>query len=423
MTFHHNLAEKVSLGLYWAATSLIAPFLGLYLKKRVRRGKEHPERWREKQGFASAERPSGKLIWLNAVGLGEVMALRGLIIELHTRDPEFHFLVTSSTQASAAFFAQNLPPNTQHQFLRLDSPVFTWRFLGHWRPDLALWSEQDVWPGLVRQTALRNIPQALINLRMSETSFRNKTHVRALFRTTYKKFALISAQEQNTAKALKKLVAREDIQIDGSLKPHCPPLFVDPETRAEFAAATVGRPIWLAAPCHPQDEDLALAAQRLLSTKGGSPLLILAPRYPSRTDEILAKLDGLSVKVRSRGELPDPQTQIYLADTFAEMGLWYSSAEQALIGGTFSAVEGHNPWEALQLGCGVLHGPRVKNFASDFETLGQAGACFAVHSTEDVVTLITSPPTRGLESFERLQDAYRTKLRTLTDQLLGLVQA
>ena len=80
MTFHHNLTEKVSLGLYWAATSLIAPFLGLHLKKRVRRGKEHPERWREKQGFASAQRLSGKLIWLNAVGLGEVLALRGLII-------------------------------------------------------------------------------------------------------------------------------------------------------------------------------------------------------------------------------------------------------------------------------------------------------------------------------------------------------
>ena len=423
MTFHHNLTEKVSLGLYWAATSLIAPFLGLHLKKRVRRGKEHPERWREKQGFASAERPSGKLIWLNAVGLGEVMALRGLIIELHTRNPEFYFLVTSSTLASAAFFSKNLPPNTQHQFLPLDSPAFTQRFLDHWRPDLTLWSEQDIWPGLVRKMALRNIPQALINLRMTETSFRNKTYVRALFRTTYKNFALISAQEPCTAKALKTLAAHENIQIDGSLKPHCPPLFADPETLAEFSAATTGRLIWLSASCHPQDEDLALAAQRLLSAKGRNPLLILAPRYPRRTEAILAKLDGLSVKVRSRGELPDPQTQIYLADTYAEMGLWYTSAEQALIGGTFSAVEGHNPWEALQLGCGVLHGPRVANFASDFETLGQAGACLAVHSKEDIVARITSPSTRGLESFERLQDAYRTKLSTLTDQLLGLIRA
>ena len=422
MIFYHNLAEDVSIGLYWAATSLITPFLGQHLKKRVRRGKEHPERWREKQGFTSAKRPSGKLIWLNAVGLGEVMALRGLIIALHSHDPESHFLVTSSTRESAAFFAKNLPPNTQHQFLPLDSPAYTRRFLDHWRPDLTLWSEQDIWPGLVRQTALRNIPQALINLRMSQTSFRNKTYVRALFRATYKNFALISAQEQNTAKALKKLVACENIQIDGSLKPHCPPLFADPKMREKFAAVTIGRLVWLAASCHPQDEDFALSAQRLLSDKGRSPLLIMAPRYPSRTDEILAKLEGLNVKVRSHGELPDAQTQIYLADTFAEMGLWYTIAEQALIGGTFSAVEGHNPWEALQLGCGVLHGPRVANFASDFEALGQAGACFLVHSTEDIVVRISSSSTRGLESFERLQGAYQTKLSTFADQLLGLIQ-
>jgi len=422
MTFHHNIAENVSLSLYWIATSIVAPFLGKHLKKRVRRGKEHPKRWREKQGFTSAKRPSGKLIWLNAVGLGEVMALRGLIIALYARDPELHFLVTSSTRESAAFFAKNLPPNTQHQFLPLDSPAYTRRFLDHWRPDLTLWSEQDIWPGLVRQTALRNIPQALVNLRMSQTSFRNKTYVQALFRATYKNFALISAQEQHTAKALKKLVLRENIQIDGSLKPHCPPLSANPEMRKKFTTATTGRLVWLAASCHPEDEDLAISAQRLLSEKDRNPLLIMAPRYPIRTNEILAKLGGLSVKVRSRSELPDAQTQIYLADTFAEMGLWYSIAEQALIGGTFSAVEGHNPWEALQLGCGVLHGPRVENFASDFEALGQAGACFVVHSTEDIVFRITSPSTRGLEGFERLQDAYRTKLSTLTDQLLGLIQ-
>ena len=422
MTFHHNLAENVSLSLYGVATTIVAPFLGQHLKKRVRLGKEHPKRWREKQGFTSAKRPSGKLIWLNAVGLGEVMALRGLIIALYARDPELHFLVTSSTRESAAFFAKNLPPNTQHQFLPLDSPAYTRRFLDHWRPDLTLWSEQDIWPGLVRQTALRNIPQALVNLRMSQTSFRNKTYARALFRATYKNFALISAQEQNTAKALKKLVLRENIQIDGSLKPHCPPLSANPEMRKKFTTATTGRLVWLAASCHPQDEDLAISAQRLLSEKDRNPLLIMAPRYPIRTNEILAKLGGLSVKVRSRSELPDAQTQIYLADTFAEMGLWYSIAEQALIGGTFSAVEGHNPWETLQLGCGVLHGPRVENFASDFEALGQAGACFVVHSTEDIVFRITSPSTRGLEGFERLQDAYRTKLSTLTDQLLGLIQ-
>jgi 3-deoxy-D-manno-octulosonic-acid transferase len=105
------------------------------------------------------------------------------------------------------------------------------------------------------------------------------------------------------------------------------------------------------------------------------------------------------------------------------MGLWYASSEQALIGGTFSAVEGHNPWEALQLGCGVMHGPRVENFVTDFDILRQAKACFAVHNAEDIVAHVTSPPARGLESFERLQHANRSKISNLTDQLLKLIRA
>jgi len=423
MISHLNLAEVVSLGLYRATTSLIAPFLGQHLKKRVKRGKEHPQRWHEKQGIAGAERPSGTLIWLNAVGLGEVMALRGLIIALHNRDPELQFLVTSSTLISATTFANNLPPNTLHQFLPLDCPAYTRQFLDHWHPDLALWSEQDIWPSAVHETALRHIPQALINVRMSAASFRSKTFVRPLFRATYKSFSLISAQERVTAQSLQMLAGHDNIRIDGSLKPHCPPLFIDRDKRTEFTDASMGRSIWLAASCHPEDEDIALAAQRLLLRQGGHPLLIISPRYPNRANEILAKLDGFNVKVRSRGELPNAQTQIYLADTFAEMGLWYASAQQALIGGTFSAIEGHNPWEALQLGCGVLHGPRVANFASDFGDLGQASACVEVGNPEDIAAHIAAASSRGLERFERLQQANKSNLSALIDLLLGLIRA
>ena len=245
MTFHRSLAETASLVLYRAITTLITPFLGQHLKKRLKRGKEHASRWREKQGFSVTARPNGKLIWLNAVGLGEVMALRGLIIALHNRDPELNFLVTSSTLVSAETFAKNLPPNTLHQFLPLDSPAYTRRFLDHWKPNLALWSEQDIWPGLVFQTSHRNIPQALVNVRMTKTSFRNKTFVQALFRATYKNFSLISAQEPQTANALKTLSVREDIQIDGSLKPHCLSI---PKGRQNFLLQPLEDPFGLQPP-------------------------------------------------------------------------------------------------------------------------------------------------------------------------------
>ena len=149
MTLRPNLFGRISLAMYQGATALITPILPWHLKRRKNNAKEHPKRWREKLGHARQPRPQGQLVWINAVGLGEVMALRGLIAALHAARPELHFLVTSTTLASAETFEKNLPPRTLHQFLPLDTPLYNRRFLDHWRPDLALWSEQDIWPGLV----------------------------------------------------------------------------------------------------------------------------------------------------------------------------------------------------------------------------------------------------------------------------------
>ena len=418
MTLRPNLAGRLSLAIYQGATALITPILPWHLKRRQHGGKEHADRWREKIGHAGQPRPKGQLIWINAVGLGEVMALRGLIAALHAAQPELHFLVTSSTLASAETFEKNLPPRTLHQFLPLDTPLYNRRFLDHWRPNLALWSEQDIWPGLVIQTARRQIPQALINLRMAPASFRRKRLVRLLFRTLYQKFDFISAQDSQSAATVAELSQRQDIQIGGSLKPHCPPLAYRSAAQQEFLGQAGQRPIWLAASCHAADEDVALQVQRQLVEQGGSHLLVLAPRFPDRRAEILAKLSGLNHAQRSRSEAPNAQTQVYLADTFSEMGLWYACSNHALIGGSFCTVEGHNPWEALQLGCSVMHGPRVANFAADYAALNAAQAAIQAPGPEALYAALQAPAARGLARFERLQSEYRAHLDGLTRQLL-----
>jgi len=422
MTLRPNLLGQIGLAIYQGATALITPLLPWHLKRRQNRGKEHPKRWREKLGQASKPRPEGQVIWINAVGLGEVMALRGLIAALQAAQPELNFLVTSSTLASAETFEKNLPPRTLHQFLPLDTPLYTKRFLDHWQPNLALWSEQDIWPGIVTQAARRRIPQALINLRMAPASFRRKRMVRLLFRALYQKFDLISAQDAQSAAAVTELSQRQDIQIGGSLKPHCPSLAYNATAQQVFLEQVGQRPIWLAASCHAADEDIALQVQRQLVEEGGSQLLILAPRFPDRRDEILAKLADLPHAQRSQGEAPNAQTQVYLADTFSEMGLWYACSAHALIGGSFCDVEGHNPWEALQLGCAVMHGPRVANFAADYAALNAAQAARPTPRAKDLYATLQAPAAHGLARFERLQTQYRAKLNDLIDQLLERVR-
>ena len=423
MNRHHKIAEQVSKILYLTTTAALQPMLPLHLRRRMKHGKEHPLRWREKLGFPSALRPKGTLVWLHAVGLGEVLALRSIISELHANDPELQFLVTSSTLASAETFAQNLPPKTQHQFLPLDTPLYAKRFLDHWRPDLTLWSEQDVWPGLVFQTARRGVPQGLINARMNAAAAKRKRQVKTLFRAVYRCFALISAQDDKTVSGLVSLDVAHTIRIDGSLKSNAPPLAINLEHLLHFQKALAGKEVWLAASCHPQDEDIAIAAHHSLCLKKPDIVLILAPRYPKRSEEILRKLAGFSVRVRSRNELPDGLTEIYLADSYGELGLWYKLANIALIGGTFSAVEGHNPWEALQLNCAVMHGPRYANFEADFATLLQAQACLPVYSAVDIVDRITNETgSHAMANYLSIDQNQGSSLTALAKAVIGLIK-
>ena len=174
------------------AIPLAAPLL---LRRRLARGKELPDRWREKLGEPSLPRPDGPLVWLHAVGLGETLALRGLIAAMADQAPAVEFLVTSTTRGSAEVFAANLPLRTRHQFLPLDAPTYLTRFLDHWRPSLSIWTEQDLWPGAVVATSARGIPLALINARMNAEAYARRARGKGLFSNLLARFRLIAAQD------------------------------------------------------------------------------------------------------------------------------------------------------------------------------------------------------------------------------------
>lgn len=376
------------LALSWA----LQPLLPWHLKRRLRRGKEDAGRWREKLGFTTAERPPGRLIWLHAVGLGEVLALRGLIARLALSEPDLHFLVTSGTRASAKVFARNLPPRTIHQFAPLDAPGPARRFLSHWRPDLSIWAEQELWPGLVYRADRAGMPLALVNARMNQAAFQRRQRGAALYRDILPRFALISAQDDTSAGHLTTLGAPQ-VSTDGSLKPISPPLADAPDARAALEQQIGPRPTWLAASSHAPDETLALAAHRALLETRPDALLIIAPRLPDRAAEIRAAIHaaGLTCAQRSASEPVTAQVQVYLADSFGELGLFYRLSPAAFIGGTLSAVEGHNPWEAAQLGCAILHGPRTANFAADYAALTEAGAARLADRPDKLAAALSDP--------------------------------
>lgn len=363
----------LALGSYLALSRAIPLLAPGRLQRRLAKGKELPGRWREKLGEPTAPRPDGPLIWLHAVGLGETLALRGLIAAMADRTGS-QFLVTSTTRASAEVFAANLPPRTRHQFLPLDAPAYLNRFLDHWRPSLSIWTEQDLWPGAVVATDARGIPLALVNARMNADAYARRRRWRGLYADLFARFALVTAQEDATARHLTALGAR-GVRVAPSLKAAAPALAADPAALAAARAALVGqRPVLLAS-SHPADEATLFTALHGLDP---APLVLIAPRDPHRGAEIAIRAaeHGLTATLRSAGQ--GPTADLWIVDTFGEMGLWYRLCPVTIIGGTFGPTEGHNPWEPAALGSAILHGPRIANFATDFAALHRAAAALPV---------------------------------------------
>lgn len=399
---------------YLALSAALAPFAARHLTRRLARGKEDPARWREKLGEAGAARPEGPLVWMHAVGLGEVLALRGLIAAMAEVRGDLSFLVTSSALTSARAFAGQMPARTQHQFLPLDLPGPVARFLSHWRPDLSIWAEQDLWPRAVVATAARGVPLALVNARMNDRAFEARRRARGLFADLFRRFALIAAQDDGTAAHLRALGAGA-VAVTGTLKAAAPPLAVNEVELARLRDLLAGRRVWLAASTHPGDEAVALAAHAWLMERDPGALLILAPRDPGRAVAV-----PMPLARRSLGEVPGPG--VYLADTIGEMGLWYRLASVALIGGGFG-IGGHNPWEAARLGCAVLHGPGTENFAQDYRDLHGTGAARSVTRAEDVLAALDDPGLPAMAERGRALALSRADdLARLAQALCGMVR-
>ena len=352
-------------GLYRALTILAAPLIGLYLGRRRAAGKEDAERLPERLGVAGAARPPGPLVWVHAASVGESLAALPLVERVLETRPDLRALVTTGTVTSARLMAERLPARALHQYVPVDRPDAVGRFLDHWQPDLALWTESEFWPNLVADTQARGIPMVLVNGRMSDRSFGRWTLMRGFIGPLLAGFAMCLAQSERDTRRLRALGAT-DVRAAGNLKSAAPPLPVDEAELARMRAAFEGRPLWLAASTHPGEETIAATVHHTLAEAHGGLLTIIAPRHPARGETIAEGLRGmgLGVALRSAGEAVGADTDIYVADTLGELGLFYRLAGAAFVGGSLVPHGGQNPLEPARLDCAVVYGPHMDNFAT-----------------------------------------------------------
>jgi 3-deoxy-D-manno-octulosonic-acid transferase len=377
--FHRRQSRPASIAatesLYRGLTTALAPLVRLYLKRRQRRGKEDGARLGERFGIASAGRPAGPLLWIHTASVGEATSVLALMQRIIEERPGIAILATTGTVAAARLLDSRLPQRVIHQFVPVDLPRPVERFLDHWRPDLAIWVESELWPNLVFATQCRAIPMLLVNARLSAGSRARWRLLPGLIRRMLNGFALCLTQDATQAERFRRLGAPKAASV-GDLKAAAAPLAADPAALAELRRQIGNRPLWLAASTHTGEEEIAAAAHRRLSEAHRGLLTIIAPRHPVRGPAIAERLGagGLRVARRVAGEAIGAETEIYLADTLGELGLFFRIAGIAFIGGSLVGKGGHNPFEAARLDCAILHGPDMTNCAGMADALAAAAA-------------------------------------------------
>ncbi|NQW02222.1 MAG: 3-deoxy-D-manno-octulosonic acid transferase [Rhodospirillales bacterium] len=421
------------LSLYRCFGTIGAPLISLYLNKRKRLGKEDPARFDERLGIAGCPRPAGPLVWLHAASVGESLSLLPLIARLQQDRSDVTCLLTTGTVTSARLMAERLPAGVIHQFVPVDRMVYVRRFFDHWQPDLVLWAESDFWPNLVAEPARRGIPLVLINGRISPKSFRGWCRYPGLIKVLLSGFSLCLGQTDTDADRLKQLGAPV-VRCVGNLKFAVKPLPANDGELQNLAAALQGRQSWFAASTHAGEEALLWQTHQNLAAAHPTLLTIIAPRHPTRGPEVAEQLRalGAQVSVRSKAEPITRKTQVYLADTLGEMGLFFRLCALVFMGKSFVDKGGQNPLEAAQLGCTILHGPHMWNFAEmigRMEILGAARQVADSDALADALSGFFRAPDQAREMAEKaaafarseagVLDAIAAEIKPYLDKLIG----
>lgn len=405
---------------YQLATRLAAPLLGFALNARANNGKEDILRLNERYAKRLPPRRPGPLVWLHGASVGESRVLLELGRRLIAARPGIMLVFTSQTQTSARLMGKELPENAIHAMAPLDTPMAARRFIQHWKPDLCVFAEGEIWPNLILEAGKAGARRALVNARMTDSSADGWGRFTGLFRTLIGSFDVILAADPDTGARLERLLGRA-VRVPGNLKSAQSPPEANPADLTRLSTTFVnGRRCFVAASTHPGEEELFLdAIERFTDTA-----LIIVPRHPERGEEIadLLKSRRLPFARRSKGDVPSPRDRVLLADTMGEMGVWLRLADVVYLGGGHAAdVGGHNPLEPVRLRKPVLTGPLVFNFAAMMADLEARGLVRTVNDSGDLAAGLASPPPISEAAVVALEaDADAPMIATL-DALLPLI--
>lgn len=368
--------ELLLRGLYSALLYLLLPVTVYHLVWRGFRVREYFQRWDER--YASYPDGSARpCVWLHAVSVGEVNAAAPLVNALRAQRPDIRWVITTITPTGSQRVRDLWGDAVEHVYLPYDVPGSAGRFLDHFRPSLALILETELWPNLLFGCRDRAIPVYILNARLSARSLKGYRLLRALVGRALRTVACVAAQSREDARRFVVLGARnEQVQALGNLKFDFSPPDPAPLLAAFHARVPAGRPVWIAASTHEDEEQAVIDLHARVLERHPDALLLWAPRHPQRFAKVaaLARARQWQVATRSAEQWPGAQAQVFVIDTLGELVPFFACAQVAFVGGSLQAIGGHNLLEPAAMGTAVVTGPHLHNFAEISRRMKDAGA-------------------------------------------------
>ncbi|HEV8694881.1 MAG TPA: lipid IV(A) 3-deoxy-D-manno-octulosonic acid transferase [Lysobacter sp.] len=408
-----DLMERLLRGLYSAVLYLLAPVTVYHLIWRGFRQPAYLQRWAERYAMY-ADTPHARTLWIHAVSVGEVNAALPLVQALRRGRPDLRLLVTTITPTGSERVRALWKDEVEHVYLPYDLPGAVGRFLDHYRPIAALIMETELWPNLLFGCRDRKVPSYILNARLSARSLRGYRVLTPLVGRALRTVRTVSAQTHADAKRFIKLGAREEQTLEtGNLKYDVSVPDALPQFAAECRTHCKGRPVWIAASTHEDEEAAVIGIHRRLRAQFPSLLLLWAPRHPERFRAVAehARNAGWQVSTRSRARWPQAGDAVFVIDTLGELMSFYACADVAFVGGSLQAIGGHNLLEPAATGTAIVTGPHLHNFAEIAHKLEQAGA-LKIGADADAVARDLAVLLGDREMRERMVEAGRALVET-----------
>lgn len=372
---------------------------------------------------------TGRVIWLHAVSVGEVLAVSGLIAELKRRLPEHRILISTTTDtgqklARAKFGVENV------FYFPLDFGFAVRPYLQKLKPELVVLAETEFWPNFLRLAHASGVHVAVVNARISDRSLPGYRRWSWIFGSALRRVDLLLAQSDEDSKRLVEIGApAERVLTAGNLKFDVPHASV-PKIVGQVKAAVAGTgPILVCGSTVEGEEPLLLGAFRDVLAQNASAVMVLAPRHPERFQEVAELLQKSGVRFWRRSEWKGEALGggVLLLDSIGELAAVYALADIAFVGGSLVPRGGHNILEPAQHGVAIVVGEHTENFR-DIVDLFKAGDAVRVVGTGELssgLSELMSNSEKRLALGQRAAETVRSQTgateRTV-DALLGLLR-